>query len=113
MLSFVWFFLFNQLKTSAVLEPRTGYFRGLVGIENKNLSFEAMVKTKDLKMGPRGRPPGQGRPRGLQPLDFQPLDLIVMRFELQTSRSRAERVTARPTRRSRKKHIKIYNDHNT
>ena len=39
-----------------------------------------------------------------------PLDLTVMRFEPLTSRSRDERVTNRPIRRSRKK---TYNDHNT
>ena len=38
-------FLFNHSKNNAVLEPRTGYFRGLKG-------FEA----KDLKVCPRGRP---------------------------------------------------------
>ena len=35
MLSFVWFFLLNQSKNNAVLEPRTGHFRGLVGFEAK------------------------------------------------------------------------------
>ena len=54
MLSLVCFFLFNQSKNNAVLEPRTGHFPGLVG-------FEAKAKPKDLKMFPRG----QGRPRGL------------------------------------------------
>ena len=49
-LSFVQFFLFNKSKNNAVLEPRTGDFRGLVaGFEAKNLSFEA----KDMKMCPR------------------------------------------------------------
>ena len=45
-------FLTNQ--KSAVLEPRSGYFRGLVGF-----------KAKDFIMCPRGRPQGQERPRGL------------------------------------------------
>ena len=45
MLSFVCFFLFNQAKNKAVLEPKTGHFRVLVGFE---------AKTKDLKMCPRG-----------------------------------------------------------
>ena len=51
MLSFVWFFLFDQSKTNAVQEPRTGRFRAPV-------DFETKAKTKDLKMRPRG----QGRP---------------------------------------------------
>ena len=46
----------KQIKKSAVLEPRTDQFRGLVGFE---------AKAKDFKMCPRGRPRGQGRPRGL------------------------------------------------
>ena len=60
MLSFAWFFLFDQAKNNAVLEPRKGHFRGLVGFEAKakDLSFEA--KAKDLKMCPRGLPRGQG-----------------------------------------------------
>ena len=45
MLSFVWFFLFNQSKKNTVLEPRIGHYQGLVG-------FEAKAKTKDLKMCP-------------------------------------------------------------
>ena len=47
MLSFVWNFLFYQSKNNAVLGPRTGHCRGLVGFEAnaKNLSFEA----KDLE----------------------------------------------------------------
>ena len=50
---------FNQSKSNAVLEPRTGHFRRLVGFEAKakDLSF----KVKDFKMYPRG----QGRRRGL------------------------------------------------
>ena len=51
MLSFVCFFLFDQLKKNAVLEPRTGHFRELVG-------FEAKAKTNDFKLCPRA----QGRP---------------------------------------------------
>ena len=58
MLSFVWFFIVYQSKNNAVLEPRTGHFRGLAGFEAKDLSFAA--KAKDLKMCPRG----QGRPLG-------------------------------------------------
>ena len=46
-------FLFNQSKNDAVLEPRKDHFRGLVG-------FEAQAK--------KGRPRGQGRPRGLPTL---------------------------------------------
>ena len=45
---------FNHSKNSAVLEPKTGQF-------SRTWGFEA----KDLKMCPRGRPRGQGRPRGL------------------------------------------------
>ena len=42
MLSFVRFFFFcNQSKNNAVLEPRTGHFRGRVGFE---------AKAKDFKM---------------------------------------------------------------
>ena len=48
---------FSQTKKSAVLEPRTGHFRGLVGFEAKGLTFEA----KDFKMCHRD----QKRPRGL------------------------------------------------
>ena len=52
---------FNNSKTSAVLEPRTGQFSRTWGLEAKakDLTFEA--KAKDFKMRPRG----QGRPRGL------------------------------------------------
>ena len=59
MSSFVWFFLFNQSKTNAVLELWTRHYRGLVGFEAKdqNLNFEA----KDFKKCSRG----QERPRGL------------------------------------------------
>ena len=44
-----------------VLEPKTGFFRGLAGFEAKakGLTFEA--KAKDFKLSPRGR----GLPRGL------------------------------------------------
>ena len=54
---------FNNSKNSAVLEPRTGQFSKTWGLEAKakDLTFEA----KDFKMCPRGRPRGQGRPRGL------------------------------------------------
>ena len=46
------YFLFNQSKNYAVLEPMTGHFRGLVGFEvkAKDLSFKA----KDFKMCPGG-----------------------------------------------------------
>ena len=56
---------FNNSKNSAVLEPRTGQFSRTSGLEAKakDLTFEA--KAKDFKMCPRGRPRGQGRPRGL------------------------------------------------
>ena len=47
---------FNNSKTSAVLEPRTGQF-------SRTWCLEA--KAKDFKMCPRGRPRGQGRPWGL------------------------------------------------
>ena len=54
-------------KSSAVLEPRTGQFSRTWGLEAKakakDLTFEA--KAKDFKICPRGRPRGQGRPRGL------------------------------------------------
>ena len=54
---------FNNSKNTAVLEPRTGQFSRTWGLEAKakDLTFEA----KDFKMCPRGRPRGQGRPRGL------------------------------------------------
>ena len=66
MIFFCLFFLFNQSKNNAVLETKTGHFRGLVDFEAKakDLSFDANVK--DLKMCPRVRPRGQGRPRGLR-----------------------------------------------
>ena len=56
---------FNFPKISAVLEPRTGQFSRTWGLEAKakDLTFEA--KAKDFKICPRGRPRGQGRPRGL------------------------------------------------
>ena len=47
---------FNNSKNSAVLEPRTGQFSRTWGLE---------AKAKDFKICPRGRPRGQGRPRGL------------------------------------------------
>ena len=47
---------FNNSKNTAVLEPRTGQFSRTWGLE---------AKAKDFKMCPRGRPRGQGRPRGL------------------------------------------------
>ena len=60
---------FNIPKNSAVLEPRTGQFSRTWGLEAKakakDLTFEAKAKAKDFKMCPRGRPRGQGRPRGL------------------------------------------------
>ena len=77
MLSVVWLFLFNQSKNNAILEPRTGHFSGLVGFEAKDLSFEA--KAKDLKMCPRGRPRGQGRPQGLHICKVQIDDLIFLK----------------------------------
>ena len=45
--------IFNESKNITVLEPRTGYFRGLAGFEAKanDLNFEA--KTKDFKLCPR------------------------------------------------------------
>ena len=58
---------FNIPKNRAVLEPRTGQFSRTLGLEAKakDLTFEAKAKAKDFKMCPRGRPRGQGRPRGL------------------------------------------------
>ena len=68
---------FNCLKNSAVLEPRTRQFSRTWGFEAKtkakDLTFEAKAKAKDFKMCPRGRPRGQGRPRGLH--------LWLLRFE--------------------------------
>ena len=56
-------------KNRAVLEPRTGQFSRTWGLEAKakakDLTIEAKAKAKDFKMCPRGRPRGQGRPRGL------------------------------------------------
>ena len=56
---------FNNSKNSAVFEPRTGRFSRTWGLKAKakDLTFEA--KAKNFKMCPRGRPRGQGRPRGL------------------------------------------------
>ena len=58
---------FNIPKNSAVLEPRTGQFSRTWGLEAKakDFTFEAKAKAKDFKLCPRGRPRGQGRPRGL------------------------------------------------
>ena len=58
---------FNNSKNTAVLEPRTGQFSRTRGLEAKakDLTFEAKPKAKDFKICPRGRPRGQGRPRGL------------------------------------------------
>ena len=97
MLSFIRFFLFKKLKNNPVPEPRTAHFRGLVGFEAKAkyLSFEAKAKNKDLNCALEAK----------DVLRTPPLDLTVMRFESQTSRSRDVRVTARPTRRYRKKNI--------
>ena len=47
-------FLKNQ--KSAVLEPRTVPFRGLVGFEA--LAKDLIFKAKDFKMCPLGRPQG-------------------------------------------------------
>ena len=44
---------FNSTKNTAVLEPRTGQFLRICGLEAKDLTFEA--KAKDFKMCPRGR----------------------------------------------------------
>ena len=49
---------FNFPKNSAVLESRTGQF-------SRTWGLEAKAKAKDFKICPRGRPRGQGRPRGL------------------------------------------------
>ena len=46
------YFPLQPIKNNAVLEPRTGHFRGVVGFE---------AKAKDFKMCPRGHE----RPRGL------------------------------------------------
>ena len=43
---------FNIPKNSAVLEPRTGQFSRIWGLEAKDLTFEA--KAKNFKMCPRG-----------------------------------------------------------
>ena len=53
------YFLFNQSKNNAVLEPRTGNFRGPVGPEAMTFNFEA--KAKNYEMCSRG----QERPRGI------------------------------------------------
>ena len=56
MLSFVVFF--NQSKNNAVLKPRTGHLRGLVGFEAKAKDFSFEAKAKYLKMSPQGRSRG-------------------------------------------------------
>ena len=45
---------FQRVKKGAVLEPRTGHFRGLVGFvaKAKDLNFEA--NAKDFKICSRG-----------------------------------------------------------
>ena len=69
---------FNFPKNSAVLEPRTGQFSRTWGLEAKakakDLTFEA--KAKDFKICPRGRPRGQGRPRGLHLWHLQNLQRV-------------------------------------
>ena len=57
---------FNCSKNSAALEPRTGQF-------SRTWDFEAKAKGKDFKMCPRGRPRGQGRPRGLHLCSARPI----------------------------------------
>ena len=57
---------FNIPKNRAVFEPRTGQFSRTWGLE---------AKAKDFKMCPRGRPRGQGRPRGLH-LCIQPYEIF-------------------------------------
>ena len=47
--------LFNQSKNNAVLEPRTGHFRKLVGLEGKTKHLSCEAKAKAFKMYPRGR----------------------------------------------------------
>ena len=53
-------FLLNQSKNNAVLEPRAGHFRGLVGSEAntkaKDLSFEANAENFKMCLGGQGRP---------------------------------------------------------
>ena len=56
---------FNNSKNTAVLEPRTGQFSRTSGLEAKAKDLTCEAKAKDFKMCPRGRPRGQGRPRGL------------------------------------------------
>ena len=76
---------FNFPKNSAVLEPRTGQFSRTWGLEAKakakDLTFEAKAKAKDFKICPRGRPRGQGRPRGLH-LCFTPPLTLIRDFQL-------------------------------
>ena len=45
------YFPFNQSKNNAVLEPKTGHFRGLVGFEAKakDLNFEDKAKARTSK----------------------------------------------------------------
>ena len=56
---------FNIPKNSAVLEPRTDQFSRTWGLEAKAKDLTFKAKAKDFKICPRGRPRGQGRPRGL------------------------------------------------
>ena len=69
---------FNFPKNSAVLEPRTGQFSRTWGLEAKakDLTFEAKAKAKDFKICPRGRPRGQGRPRGLHLWLLMPIFMV-------------------------------------
>ena len=68
---------FNNLKNTAVLEPRTGQFSRTWSLKAKakDLTFEAKTKAKDFKMCPRG----QRRPRGLH-LSFK-VWLLAAPFE--------------------------------
>ena len=51
-------FPFTQSKNNAVLEPRTGHFRGLVRFETKTKAEDLNFEAKDFKMCPQGHPRG-------------------------------------------------------
>ena len=53
------YFPFNLSKNNAVLEPRTGHFRGFEGYRGRGQDRLTPAKAKDFKMCPRG----QGRLR--------------------------------------------------
>ena len=47
---YLFFFLFNESKNSAVLEPTTGYFRGLLSFEAQAKDLNFQTNAEDFKI---------------------------------------------------------------